>query len=185
MARVQNAVELVTPLTLEECRRLLRCQLDRPFPFSRGKRCFAPDAPSVGKRNSLPSPTRWDTFSARFCSSRRCAGKDLPRDARLARKRFSSTRFMLTGAAPSCGSLAEGPVRRAGKQKTLYVIIRKIARGRVWLDRNVRLGMFSAGTHRSPAVVGPEVLRSAPPAAVSCRPRRANVAHCERDRRPS
>jgi hypothetical protein len=37
---VQNAVELVTPLTLEECRRLLRCQLDRPFPFSRGKHCF-------------------------------------------------------------------------------------------------------------------------------------------------
>ena len=37
---MQNAVELVTPLTLEECRRLLRCQLDRPFPFSRGKRCF-------------------------------------------------------------------------------------------------------------------------------------------------
>ena len=36
---MQNAVELVTPLTLEECRRLLRCQLDRPFPFSRGKRC--------------------------------------------------------------------------------------------------------------------------------------------------
>jgi hypothetical protein len=41
--------------------------------------------PSVGKRNSSPSPTRWDTFSAPFCSSRRCAGKDLPRDARLAR----------------------------------------------------------------------------------------------------
>jgi len=33
---------------------------------------------------------------------------------------------MLTGADPSCGSLAEGPVRRAGKHKTLYVIIRKI-----------------------------------------------------------
>jgi hypothetical protein len=32
----------------------------------------------------------------------------------------------LTGADPSCGSLAEGPVRRAGKHKTLYVIIRKI-----------------------------------------------------------
>jgi len=29
---------------------------------------------------------------------------------------------MLTGADPSCGSLAEGPVRRAGKHKTLYVI---------------------------------------------------------------
>jgi hypothetical protein len=33
---------------------------------------------------------------------------------------------MLTGADPSCGSLAEGPVRRAGKHKTLYVIMRKM-----------------------------------------------------------
>jgi hypothetical protein len=33
---------------------------------------------------------------------------------------------MLTGADPGCGSLAEWPVRRAGKHKTLYVIIRKI-----------------------------------------------------------
>jgi hypothetical protein len=32
---------------------------------------------------------------------------------------------MLTGADPSCGSLAEGPVRRAGKHKTLYVIARR------------------------------------------------------------
>jgi bacterioferritin-associated ferredoxin len=38
---------------------------------------------------------------------------------------------MLTGADPSCGSLAEGPVRRAGKHKTLYVIIRKIPGRRV------------------------------------------------------
>ena len=36
---MQNAVELVMPLTLGECRRLLRCQLDRPF-RSRGK-CFS------------------------------------------------------------------------------------------------------------------------------------------------
>jgi hypothetical protein len=31
---------------------------------------------------------------------------------------------MLTGADPNCGSLAERPVRRAGKHKTLYVIAR-------------------------------------------------------------
>jgi hypothetical protein len=50
--------------------------------------------------------------------------------AKTAGERFSSTRFMLTGADPSCGSLAEWPVRRAGKHKTLYVIIRKNTGGR-------------------------------------------------------
>ena len=46
---------------------------------------FRTGYPVGRKEKLLPSPTRWDTFSARFCSSRRCAGKDLPRNARLAR----------------------------------------------------------------------------------------------------
>jgi hypothetical protein len=33
---------------------------------------------------------------------------------------------MPPGADPSCGSFAEGPVRRAGKHKTLYVIMQEM-----------------------------------------------------------
>jgi hypothetical protein len=36
--------------------------------------------------------------------------------------RISRPRFSLTGADSSCGTLAEKPVRRAAKRKTLYII---------------------------------------------------------------
>jgi hypothetical protein len=36
---------------------------------------------------------------------------------------IAKTAGMLTGANPSCGSLAEWPVRRAGKHKTLYIMV--------------------------------------------------------------
>ena len=41
-------------------------------------------------------------------------------------RRLGGTRFMLTGADPGCGSPAEWPVRRAGKHKTLYVLVRRL-----------------------------------------------------------